>query len=340
LRGTYSQGFRAPSFAENGSSEVEGFIPGFGFCPGTPLCTAHGADGYISSYALGLLTTANPAIKPERSHSFNLGLIISPVPQLSATVDYYYIKKTNLITPPNQSQALGQYAADGTLPGGFSAIYDNPDPAFPTALPRIVTIIGPYTNAASEYTDGIDFDLRGALDFGALGRIVSDLSATKIMSFVFEEAGQPNLQYAGFQSPYNLSSGAGTPQWRAKWSNTWSDGPVSLSMNVYYVGAYKEYGQDLFGVGAGNTVQYLCLTQVLGQGFQPPNCRVGSFTDIDFTGSYSVTQQLSLTAGIQNAFDIKPPVDTASYNGVNVNSTYSQNGIIGRFFRVGVHYKR
>jgi iron complex outermembrane receptor protein len=329
LRGTYSQGFRAPSFAENGSSEVEGFEPGFGFCP-SPLCTAHGADAYISSYTLGELTTANPNIKPERSHSYTFGTVIEPIKAFSATFDYYYIKKTNLIFELNPNAALTQYGTNGTLPAGFSAIYDAPDPLNPAAPPRILTITTSYANVASEYTDGFDVDLRGQLGLGAAGNLTSDLSFTKIMSFVYEQPGTPNLQYAGTQSPYILSSGAGTPKWRGKWTNTWNDGPLTLSAIVYYVSGYGMYGYDLAPV---------CLDTLTSGIANPGDCHVASFTDIDLTGSYQLTKQWQVTAAIQNVADIKPPYDPANYAGDNYNPTYSQAGIIGRFFRLGVHYR-
>lgn len=332
-RATYSRGFRAPSFAENGSSEVEGFVT-YGACP-SPLCTAHGADGYIKSYALGELTTANPAIKPETSDSFTAGLVFAPIKALSASLDYYYIKKNNLITSPNQNAALGQYAANGTLPSGYSAVFDNLDAAFPAAAPRIVTIAAPYINAASEYTDGVDFDLRGQVDLPwNAGMVTSDLAITKILSFVFEQSGQPNLQYVGTQSPYNLSSGAGTPQWRGNFSNTWTQGPIRLSAIVYYTSGYKMFGEDLFGPPSAGT----CLPGIFN-GFTPPNCRVASFTDVDLTGSYDVTSQWQLSFVVQNVLDRLPPFDPPNYAGVNYNPTYSQAGIVGRFFRLGVHYK-
>jgi iron complex outermembrane receptor protein len=331
LRGTYSQGFRAPSFAENGSSEVEGFIPGFGFCPSTPLCVAHGADPYISSYNLGELTTANPNIKPEKSRSYTAGLVIEPVKAFSATFDYYYIKKTNLIAALQQGAAFGQYATSGTLPTGFSAVYDAPDPLFPTAAPRILTIVNSYVNSASEYTDGFDVDLRGQLNLGAAGHFTSDLSITKIMSFVFEQPGEPGTQYAGLESPFNLSSGAGTPKWRGKWANTWTDGPLTLSALVYYTSGFGMYGQDV----APN----ICL-DILTSGYSNPgDCHVASFTDIDLTGSFQITPQWQVTAAIENLADIKPPYDPANYAGDNYNPTFSQAGIVGRFFRVGVHYR-
>ncbi len=337
LRGTYSRGFRAPSFAESGNSEVEGFVT-YGAPAGSPLNTAHGGDGYISNYSLGELTTANPKIKPERSDSYTTGLVFSPVKIFQMTLDYYYIKKTELITALNPSVALNQYAANYTIPGGYSAIFDSLDPALPGAAPRISQIISPYSNGASEYTDGVDTDLTLNLSLGAYGRFTSDLSATKILSFVYEQAGQPNLQFVGFQSPYNLSSGAGTPQWRANWINTWTYGPLNLSVIAHYVSGYKEYGQDITGVSPTNTVQYLCLATLV-DGFTPPDCRVGSFTDIDLNAQYSINQNLAVWLGIDNIADIPPPVDTPNYAGINYNPTYSQAGIVGRFFRLGVRYK-
>jgi iron complex outermembrane recepter protein len=329
LRGTFSRGFRAPSFAENGNSEVEGFIP-YGVCPSN-LCTAHGADGYVTSYTLGELTTGNKNIKPERSTSYTAGIVLSPLKQFTATFDYYYIKKTELIAGANPAPALDQYETDYTLPPGFTAAYDVADPAHPLAPPRIITIASPYINGPGEYTDGVDIDLR--VNFrGPYGTITSDLSATKILAFVYEQGGGlPNLEYVGLQSPYNLSSGAGTPQYRANWINTWIDGPFTTSVIVHYVSGYKQYGQDV--------EPYVCLTDVVGEGFTPPDCRVGSFTDIDLMTQYNITPGLAVSFGIDNVADIPPPVDASNYAGNDYNPTYTQAGIVGRFFRLGLHYK-
>lgn len=330
LRGTYSQGFRAPSFAENGSAEVEGFIP-FGYAAGTPINAQHGNDLYITSFNLGELTTANPNIQPEKSKSYTAGLVWQPLSSFSAAADYYYIKKTNLITPPNLTPALTQYGINGTVPTGYTVVPDNPDPAFPTAIPRLVTISSGYINAPAEYTDGVDFDFNARIDLGGWGRLTEDLSATRILSFVYEQTGAPNLQYAGTQSPYNLSSGAGTPQDRASLSSNWQMGPLTLTADVYYVGAYHEYGLDVLGPG-------VCITTAFGFAANAANCRVGSFTYGNITGSYQVNAQWQIYGTIENVADKLPPVDTPSYNAVNYNATYSQAGIIGRFFRVGFRF--
>jgi iron complex outermembrane receptor protein len=330
VRGTYSQGFRAPSFAENGSAEVEGFVP-FGYPAGTPINAQHNNDLYITAFTLGELTTANPNIQPEKSKSYTAGLVWQPLSNFSAAADYYYIKKTNLITPPNLTPALTQYGTNGTVPAGYLITPDNPDPLFPNAIPRLVTIAAGYINAPAEYTDGVDFDFNAHFDLGSVGRLTEELSATRILSFVYEQAGTPNLQYAGTQSPYNLSSGAGTPQDRASFSSTWQKGPLSLTADVYYVGAYHEYGLDVLPPG-------VCITTAFGFAGNAGNCRVGSFTYANLTGSYQLNGQWQLYGTIENIADKLPPVDTPSYNAVNYNATYSQAGIIGRFFRLGFKF--
>ena len=42
-----------------------------------------------------------------------------------------------------------------------------------------------------------------------------------------------------------------------------------------------------------------------------------------------------------NLLDALPPINPANYagGGANYNPTYTQSGIVGRFFRVGVHAK-
>ena len=64
------------SFSENGSAESEGFIT---FTPPASFAAAHGNDDYGTlPYSLGLLTTANPDIKPEKSRNYTFGTILQP----------------------------------------------------------------------------------------------------------------------------------------------------------------------------------------------------------------------------------------------------------------------
>lgn len=71
----------------------------------------------------------------------------------------------------------------------------------------------------------------------------------------------------------------------------------------------------------------------------PPNCRMPSFTDVDLTGSWQITSNISINGAILNAFDRSPPLDIIDYAALNYNPTYAQAGIVGRFYKLGVDVK-
>ena len=330
VRGTYSRGFRAPAFAENGSSSSEGFItltPTAGDPFPANYCspTVHSA-GYCLPYNVALLSSANPNIKPEKSDSFTFGVILEPIPQLSASVDFYAIKKKNQIEPPATFPALVAYLSGAPLPPGDTVTPDLPDPAFPGSLARPAIAAGLYANQSSLRTDGIDIDLRGKFDFDRYGKWVSDLSVTKIFSFKLVFPDGTSNQYVGTQAPYILSSGAGTPRYRGTWSNAWVSGPASVTLSTYYVSRFASTGIDATGSSTA------CL-------YNNAYCHVASFIDMDLTGIYKINDHITTSLSIENLLDRSPPINPADYAGVNYNPTYHQAGIIGRFFKVGVGYR-
>ncbi|GAB2580444.1 TonB-dependent receptor [Dyella jejuensis] len=334
VRGTFSKGFRAPSFAENGSSSAEGFVT-LNPSQYTSFVNAHNGSAYATvPYSLAEYTIANPNIKPEKATNFTFGVVLQPTSWLNASIDYYDIKKTNVITGPDFGDAINNYFATGAtgIPG-VTVIPDKADSAAPTALARPAEFIGEYINANSLKTDGIDIDLQGHWDFGSI-HYISELSGTQIFNWRMVLPNGTVESFAGTQGPYNLSSGAGTPSIRGSWSNTVEYGPLTVTGTVYYTSGYSETAMDV-GVGPGS-----CLAlNAAGTAFLPSNCRVSSFTDFDLTGSYDITHNVAVTASIMNVFDRKAPFDPANYAGINYNPTYSYAGIVGRFYNVGVKVK-
>ena len=330
LRGTYAQGFRAPSFAENGSSSAEGFI---NYTPpaGGSFAAAHAANpGYLAQYSLASLSIANPDIKPETSDSYTFGVIVQPLRQVTLTADYYYIKKRDDIAPGDSAPALAAYYAGKPLPPGYVITPDAPDPSAPAALPRPAVVASPYANKTSLTTDGLDLGARIDARLTAGVHLTSDLEITKIFSWKFIGADGSSLQYVGTQGPYILSSGAGTPRYRGKWATSVVAGPATVSAIAYYVSGIYMFGPDAFPG---------CLYTDPSGNPLPPNCHVASFLDVDLTGEYRFGDHLIVSGAVENVANRLPPFNPADYAGVNYNPTYAQSGIIGRFFRVGMSYK-
>jgi iron complex outermembrane recepter protein len=328
IRGTYSKGFRAPSFSENGSSSAEGFItytPSAGAPFPANFCATHSA-GYCQTYNVAIESLANPNIKPEKSDSFTFGMIFEPIPQFSVSADAYAIKKTNVIEPPNVSPAVVAFLSGQPIPAGFTVTPDLPDPAFPNSPLRPVLATGFFANENSLRTDGLDLDFKGNVDFNGYGKWISDLSVTKIFSFKLIFPDGTSNQYVGTEAPYILSSGAGTPRYRGAWSNTYEYGPASATLSTYYTSGFAETGVD--ATGSPNA----CL-------YTTNYCHVASFIDMDLTAIYKVDDHMTASFTIENLLDRLPPLDPANYAGNNYNPTFAQAGIIGRFFKIGASYK-
>jgi iron complex outermembrane receptor protein len=327
LRATYSKGFRAPSFSEAGNSASQGFTT-FSFQADKyqAFRDAHGSNEYTKNYSLSSITTANPDLKPEKSNSYTLGAVWAPTRSFSVSLDYYHIKKNNVIAQSSPATAIAAYYAGQAIPAGYTVVADAADPEHPTAQARILSVASPYINADSLVTSGLDLNVQASVYLPYDVKLTSNLDATTIFDFKYTQDGT-TYNYVGKEAPYVLSSGAGTPKNRVSWSNTVERGPIHVTGTLSYVSGMREE-DDSYTDG--------CLYGDTSEGF---NCRVKSFTTVDLTGAYDVTEKATVYADVMNLFDTGPMFNPANYAGVNWNPTYSQSGAVGRYFRVGVRLK-
>jgi iron complex outermembrane recepter protein len=330
LRGTYSMGFRAPSFAEAHTGVFGGFTTLNLNNPGDPIqqayYLAHGGDGYVAPYLLEGVNIENPHIKPEHSQSFTVGAVAQSTRWISASLDYYYIQKTDLIGPPSSGPALDAYLSGQPLPAGVTVVADRPDPAYPALLPRPLIVAAAYNNNDSLITTGLDLNVRVSAALPYDLKLASDLEFTDILTFRYYQPGLPTFDFVGTQSPYNISSGAGTPKYRMNWLTTVTWRKLSVSATVNYVSGLFMDAADI----TGNTG---CISGL------PGNCVSPAFWDVDLHADYKITQRIDAFLNVYNVADASPPFDPINYAAINYNPTYAQAGIVGRAFRLGLHFK-
>lgn len=351
FRGTYSQGFRAPTFAESGPrSQYAGFST---FTPPASFLAAHGGttnntNPYALAYSLGGGYVGNPDLKPEKSRSFTAGLIAEPTPWLSLTVDYYNVKKSDLIVAgPLLGDARNAYysktnvtdacAAVAAVGAGYSCnLVDAVDPLYPTALPRVLIINAPFVNADYSKTSGIDFSATARASLPFDGKFTSRIEVTHVLNYDLHTAAGVQ-KYAGTLGPYQLSSGNGTPDWRGNWQNTVEFGRYSLSATAYYVGKIKSVAADQ----RANTDcvafnQYATGNQDIGRRF----CYIKKFINVDVNGSMDVTDEVTAYVNVGNVFNEKAPVAPGAYaSAPNFLTTFHYAGLVGRTFKAGIRFK-
>ena len=337
FRGTYSTGFRAPSFSENGSAAAEGFItenPASDFPDWTAqhLNPDGSVDDYAKAYALGLLSTANPNIKPETSRNYTLGTIVTPFDDenFTLTLDYYNIVKHHVISGGNPAPALDAAFDSGAIPPGYTVVFDGPDPEHPGAPLRPLTIGSPYVNASALRTDGLDLQVIAGHSLLDGVSWSTDLEFSYIFNYTFIGSDGFKQEYEGTQAPYILSSGAGTPRARASWSNTFNIDRFTITPTVYYTSGMRESIVDATEDPTG------CDASPPGQKF----CYVDPFWDVDLTARFHLNEEWDVFGSVKNVFDAKAPFDFIDYAGVNYNPTFAQQGIIGRFYSIGVSFRQ
>jgi iron complex outermembrane receptor protein len=342
IRGTYSRGFRIPSFAEAYGLPTTGFItatPPTNY-QNSPACLNPANQKYAyctNQYSIGLTSVGNPNLKPEKARNFTAGIIVEPVPNISFSVDYYNIKKTDLITGADYAPQVASYYASATAAGtalapGITGITQDANyipGQGPYAL--LSTVQYGFINADSQKSTGIDFTAEGRFNLTDSIRWTTSLEGTYVIE-LSQTIGGVKQRYDGTLGPYQTTSASGTPKWRGSWQNTLEIGKATVSATAYYTSGYELGAEDdgnVRGVCAptGAYALYRDGSVVL--------CRTKSFINVDMTASYKVDDKFTFYVNMLNAFGAKAPYDPSTYGGSNYNPAWANSGIIGRYFRVG-----
>jgi iron complex outermembrane recepter protein len=350
FRGTWGQGFRAPNPAEAGTA---GSLFEAGSYPDPILCkqTASGQQlpgsfpATCTEFPTGLQTT-NPALKPERSTNYTVGVIFNPVEQLKVSMDYWDIKVKEDIVSASELVDLGvptqslQFQTVRGSPVLAQQVQANGSlaPAM-TPVGLILYQLFPYVNATQTQVNGVDLDLESRIDIGRAGRLSAELNYSHMLHYDLTAPTGVTTDLAGTHGPSGVSGDTGNPKDRAVLSLGWDRGPWSATATINYIGAF-----DLTDPSIGIDT---CGDSILNSGkwvnaYTGPQsfCKVDHFTDVDLYGEYSFSEHLRVHASILNVFDKPPPLDMQTYGSAgNYSNAFHDAGAVGRFLSVGATYR-
>jgi iron complex outermembrane receptor protein len=321
FRGTYAEGFRAPSAAENGNSAVAAFTS----IPSDPVrcaVTNLPVDCTLSQQ-VGAITIGNKNIKPETSKSYSLGMVLEPIKNISLSIDWWKIVRDGEINGSDPGAVVAN-------PAGYPdaiIVRGEPTSNFPGLVGPILMVKAPYLNAGQTKTSGIDLDLRGKYNAGEYGRFNSGVTVTYMKEFTRTNADGTVLEFAGTHGDTNLSGNGGTPKTKVRLTLGWDQGPVNITANMNYVSSISNKN-DTAGECLDSDAQHVPYK----------NCRIASFTTTDLFAKWNVTKQWELTASISNLFDKMAPLDVQTYGRINYNPSLHQSGAVGRYFTLGGRY--
>ncbi|WBO21621.1 TonB-dependent receptor plug domain-containing protein [Sphingomonas abietis] len=257
LRGTYAQGFRAPSIGELFGSLSRFDAPVDDPCNGLNApgfnstvrqnCIANGApssgDFQQQGSQLPVLTGGNDRLKPETSRSWVGGGVYSAswardwARTLTLEVNYYNIRVKDAIGAIDPATLLDRCAqtADAL---SCSAIHRS-------ASGQITQIVGTLQNISSIKTDGLDVNFTYRSPTGPYGAV--GLTWLNTFTFKYDEVsptadGSSTVKRAGTESGTQ-----GYPKYKSNATFDWSLGQFTASITGRYIAAIHEATGDFAG---------------------------------------------------------------------------------------------
>jgi iron complex outermembrane receptor protein len=339
LRGTLSKGFRAPGPAENGNSASSGGVGSASdpvLCPGGYLSNGKYPKGTViaacNESLIGLSTT-NPDLKPEKSTSATLGVILEPVKGWSTAVDLYQITVKDQIVggplsgTPVRNAPEPSDCADGN--GGSTTCTPS--------VGRIAYYPATPINANSTRTRGMEFDTRYKFNLGNYGKLKTEFQYAHAFSYVMTISGV-SYELAGTHGPAGIGADTANPKDRAQLDVTWDKGALEVATSLHWISGY--------GLTDPTSGQFTCadggtMNGVFPSGNTPAQfCKVHSFLETDLSVNYKLDKKWTLHASVANLFNQAPPVDVSTYgSGRPYNLSLHAAGAVGRFVNVGAVYK-
>ena len=284
FRGSYSKGFRVPTFNQLFNGVTESPTSGATIvdpakCPARLVSATPGCESILPNTLFG----GKPDLGPEKSKQGSVGLVVAPTNDISVNLDWWQIKRTGTIQALPVATLIANY---DLFAGRF--IRD--------ASGAIVQIDTRWVNAGETITRGIDV---GAKSNGKLGpgKFLASIDGTYLLdkkSRLVESAPFGDSEIAVFSRAGDLGL-----RWKHTASFTYSQGDWSGTLSQLYRSAYKD--AVLPGVANGS---------VSPRNLNPT---VDSYTLYNVSTTYTGFKNLSLTFGVKNLLDKDPPF-TAAYD--------------------------
>jgi len=264
----------------------------------------------------------NPFLKPETSDTRTAGIVLTPafIDKFTATVDRWNIDVAQYISTLPGQQILEECYGRHATPSG-EAFYCSFVHRAPNGIlygPGYVADVS--VNTGYLKTSGVDFSLNWQTDTadwtGARdGTLTFNLIGTWLDTLVNEAVpATPLTAGLAARSSYNCAGLFGSicgnaPKWRHKFRVTWATPfDVQFSLQWRYNGAVSldaDTSTPLIGGGPGLTQ---CGTfTVAGQG-DCVDAHIPAYSYFDLAAAWTLRSGVELRAGVNNIFDLEPPV--------------------------------
>ena len=324
LRGSYSEGFHAPTLPDLTPAAAEIFLV-------TPSGIRDPTGKTPDGTTIRVLLPGNPFLKPEVAYEWSYGAVYSPkwIRGLTLSADFWHIDLRSIAAMPD-----GQFILDHEKLFPQDVIRD------PTTG-AITTVINPTLNLTGAVVEGLDYEAIYILDSssfgrGDFGRFTFTLNGTYLSRFELQIS--PDTHRFGLSGSYVfLPTLTGSlPHTRAFASAFW-DGPAGtwlagfdVGATVHYTGQYQDDNLDLGPARARKIREWTTLDLIASYTFNLPapvaqqevagfakdggkNVKPISTAEYGACGWRAWLNGTTITLGMQNVFDYDPPFAAVAF---------------------------
>jgi iron complex outermembrane recepter protein len=282
FRGSYNTGFRVPAFNQIFNASAESAYSGRDIvdpqkCPTGIVSATDPNCRVLEPNTINLINGGKLNLGPEKAKQFSLGVVFEPTRNLSVTLDWWKIDRTDTITILDL-QTLIRNAA--LFPENFIR----------NSAGVLTAIDQRWVNAGASTTQGLELAIRGQHDLGG-GTLSAGLDGTYLL-----KKKEKLLATAPF-GPSLIGQFTFSGDLGLKWKHTafvsYTKGPWGLSFSQIFRLGYVN--QELPGVTDGTVTPPLLQK------------RVKNYALYNMTASYELFKGLQITAGVKNIFNTDPP---------------------------------
>lgn len=272
LRGSYSEGFRAPNLEQTHATQYARLAGGMDYV----RCEAELRAGRLDSMAAcgqntsgaSLLVAGNPDLEPEESTNTSFGIVLQPlfIPerfgQFTFTADRWRIQQEQIVGLLGAQTALIVDYLD-RVDGGANPLVTRADPTQEDIdqfagtgidpVGQVLAISDRFINLQPQTAGGLDFAVNWSLRRTRFGNFNVNLNATRLLEFTRDPGDIINGLYAArdagviapltpLPDPSQLIGQNGRPEWRATGSFTWSSNAWRAGLSARYMSSFEQPG--------------------------------------------------------------------------------------------------
>jgi iron complex outermembrane receptor protein len=278
FRGSYSEGFRAPSFFQLYS--VGGPSPLAQNINDPTLCATFTAGNPNCGIRVDQISGGNPFLKPEISKQNTIGFVVSPFNWLTLSVDDWKIERTQRIFLLQVTGANGVLANFQTFPDSFIR----------NSTGALTAIRAGYVNADGDIARGTEFS--ATANWRALGaKWTATIDGTRMKSYksrIFKTRDYVEAVGGAWDASTIY------PRWKHNARITYTRGDWSSTLSQSYTSGYNDFVPD-------------------GVAFAPDwKSKVESYILYNISATYKGIKNLTVIGGIQNVLNTDPPFTAAN----------------------------